>query len=100
MELGVELRDDAGTADPTVVVLAGKRVLARVRGGMMPAVPGMRLGAPWRAPAAAPAGLHFCVTALDRAGNRSERSCAPIRLSAPRPTAVEQVAAIPQLRLG
>jgi hypothetical protein len=82
MELAVELRDDGGTAQPTVTVLAGRRVLARVKGGMLPAVPGMRIGAPWRAPRVAVRGLHFCVTARDRAGNESRPSCAPIRLTA------------------
>jgi hypothetical protein len=79
--------DDSGTARVVVTVRAPGVVLRRLySGGFIPAAAAFPLTAAWQAPGAARKGLHFCVEAVDRAGNRAARSCAPIRLSVDGPS--------------
>jgi hypothetical protein len=79
--------DDSGTARILLTVRAPGVVLRRMQPPTyLPAAAEFPLTATWRAPATARRGLHFCVQAVDRAGNRSRRSCAPIRLSVDGPS--------------
>jgi secreted trypsin-like serine protease len=79
--------DDSGTARVAVTVRAPGVVLRRMySGGFVPAAAAFPLTADWQAPGAARKGLHFCVEAVDRAGNRAARSCAPIRLAVDGPS--------------
>jgi subtilisin family serine protease len=71
--------DDSGSAAVHVVVFAGSTVVAHQSTGQRPAASG---SVKWPAPHARDGrGYHFCVTATDRAGNKSAPSCAQIALS-------------------
>jgi hypothetical protein len=81
--LRYRVRDASGRSRARADVYRGPRRLATVRGATTAAGPGAPLTSlPWRVPhSQAPGALRFCVTAQDGSGNRSRRSCAPLRIT-------------------
>ena len=67
----------------TIVVSAGRRVIARIRTDAGPARPDLEYTVGWRVPAGlAPSpGLRFCVTSRVVGGPAGSASCAPLRLT-------------------
>lgn len=74
--------DDSGETKDSVTIYVDSKPYGSATGSWGPAKEGRTYSWSWTPPASwrGRAGLSFCVTAVDRAGNRSNRSCAPIRL--------------------
>jgi hypothetical protein len=75
--------DDSGRIAFTIRILAAARpALAVIRIPLGPVDPAKLRSVAWQVPAKLPARrLRFCVNAVDRAGNRSVRSCAPLTVA-------------------
>ena len=81
--LRYRVRDDSRRSREWADVYRGKKRLATVRGPLDEADPGVLFYfLRWRVPRSlVPGTLRFCVTAQDPTGNRSRRSCAPLRIT-------------------
>jgi hypothetical protein len=69
----------AETAD-TLRVYRGKKVLKTIRVPFDDTNPFLPYVATWRVPKKIRGKLRFCVTSVDRAGNKSNVSCAPLTI--------------------
>jgi hypothetical protein len=69
----------AETAD-TVRVYRGKKVLKTIRVPFDDTSPFLGYAATWRVPKKVRGNLRFCVSSVDRAGNKSNVSCAPLTI--------------------
>ena len=80
-KLRFKIYDDHGIAKAITTVKRGTTIVGRASTGYGPVVSGSVYYVGWRVPAKAAKGTYtFCVTAVDRAGNKSARSCAPVAL--------------------
>jgi hypothetical protein len=80
-KLRFKIYDDHGIAKAITTVKRGTTVIGRASTGYGPVVSGSVYYVGWRVPTKAAKGKYtFCVTAVDRAGNKSARSCAPVAL--------------------
>jgi subtilisin family serine protease len=80
VSLRIRVADDKGEARAGVTVYRGAKAIATLALPFAAAAGrGVERSAPWRATSARGT-YRFCAVATDRAGNASERSCAPIRL--------------------
>jgi hypothetical protein len=80
-KLRFKIYDDQGVAKAITVVKRGSTVVGTARTGYGPVASGSIYYVGWRVPAKAAKGRYsFCVTAVDRVGNKSARSCAPVTL--------------------
>jgi hypothetical protein len=78
-KLRFKVYDDHGVAKALATVRHGKKVVARVSTGFGPVAYGEVYYVGWNVPRTAAKGSYvFCVTALDKASNRSAQSCAPL----------------------
>ena len=81
-KLRYEVIDDSAWTREHVTVYRGARRLATIRSRFGPAEPGMVYFVTWRVPRRLSAGaLTFCVRSSDKSGKKSDRSCAPLRVS-------------------
>jgi subtilisin family serine protease len=72
--------DDGGQVRVREQVLRGLRVIATVQSRFAPARTPTSFALSWNAPPKAAGALQHCVTAIDKAGNSSPRSCAALVL--------------------
>jgi hypothetical protein len=80
-KLRFKIYDDHGIAKVITTVKRGTTIVGRASTGYGPVVFGSVYYVGWHVPAKAAKGTYtFCVTAVDRAGNKSARSCAPVAL--------------------
>ena len=74
--------DAQGEVAAQIVVKRETRTLAHLQGGFFRIHAGKNYSFAWKAPARKiPGAFTFCLTLADRTGNRSAKTCAPIRLS-------------------
>ena len=74
--------DAQGEVAAQIVVKRGTRTLAHLQGQFFGIHAGKSYSFGWKAPTRKVSGaITFCLTLADRAGNRSAKTCAPIRLS-------------------
>ena len=74
--------DAQGEVAAQIAVKRGTRVLAHLQGEFFRIRAGKSYSFAWKAPTRkVPGSITFCLTLADRAGNRSAKTCAPIRLS-------------------
>ena len=74
--------DAKGEVAAQIVVKRGTRALAHQQGNFFRINAGKSYSFAWKAPTRkVPGAFTFCLTLADRAGNRSAKTCAPIRLS-------------------
>jgi hypothetical protein len=80
-KLRFKIYDDHGIAKAITTVKRGTTIVGRASTGYGPVAFGSVYYVGWRVPKRAAKGTYtFCVTAVDRAGNKSARSCAPVAL--------------------
>jgi hypothetical protein len=80
-KLRFKIYDDHGIAKAITTVKRGTTNVGKASTGFGPVVFGSVYYVGWRVPAKAAKGMYtFCVTAVDRAGNKSARACAPVAL--------------------
>ena len=80
-KLRFKIYDDHGIAKAITTVKRGTTVIGKATTGYGPVVSGSVYYVGWRVPRKAAKGKYtFCVTAIDRAGNKSAQSCAPVAL--------------------
>jgi hypothetical protein len=80
-KLRFKIYDDQGVAKATTTIKRGTKVVGTAGTGYGPVAYGSVYYVGWHVPAKAPKGTYwFCVTAVDRAGNKSAQSCAPLSL--------------------
>ena len=80
-KLRFKIYDDGGSAKARVTVRRNGRTIGAANTGFGPVAFGGTYYVGWHVPANAAQGRYsFCVTALDRAGNKSASSCAPLAL--------------------
>jgi len=78
-KLRFKIYDDQGTARALTTIKRGKAIVATPSTGFGPVAYGSVYYVGWHVPAKAAKGSYwFCVTAVDRAGNKSAPSCAPL----------------------
>lgn len=80
VELVYAVSDNSNRSREVVTVFKGTRVAATLRSPLEVAHSGTLDFVNWRAPAYPSSAYRFCVVATDPAGNKSPRSCAPIRV--------------------
>lgn len=77
--LRYRIHDDSGVAKALATVRRGRVVVATMSTGFGPVASEGVYYSGWHVPAKAKKGTYsFCLTAVDRAGNKSARSCAPL----------------------
>ena len=80
-KLRFKIYDDQGVAKALTIVKRGSTVVGSAQTGYGPVASGSVYYVGWHVPANAAKGNYwFCVTAVDRAGNKSAQSCAPLAL--------------------
>jgi hypothetical protein len=80
-KLRFKIYDDKGVAKALATVKHGSTVIGRTSTGYGPVASGSIYFVGWHVPKKAAKGHYsFCVTAVDRAGNKSAQSCAPLAL--------------------
>ena len=80
-KLRFKIYDDHGIAKAITTVKRGTTIVGKASTGYGPVAFGSVYYVGWRVPKRAAKGTYtFCVTAVDRAGNKSARSCAPVAL--------------------
>jgi hypothetical protein len=80
-KLRFKIYDDHGVAKAIATIKRGGAVVAKASTGFGPVAAGSVYYVGWHVPATAAKGNYsFCVTAIDRAGNKSAQSCAPVAL--------------------
>jgi uncharacterized repeat protein (TIGR01451 family) len=80
-KLRFTIADNKGVAKALTTVKHGTTVVGTASTGFGPVVSGSVYYVGWRVPAKVAKGSYsFCVTAVDRAGNKSAQSCAPLAL--------------------
>jgi hypothetical protein len=80
-KLRFKIYDDKGTAKAMTTVKRGTKVIGKANTGYGPVAYGSVYYVGWHVPAKAAKGKYtFCVVAVDRAGNKSAPSCAPVAL--------------------
>ncbi len=80
-KLRFKIYDDQGVAKAVTSVKRGSTVVGTANTGYGPVASGSTYYVGWHVPAHAAKGNYwFCVTAVDRAGNKSAQSCAPLAL--------------------
>ena len=72
--------DGRGETSDTIRVLRGNRQLRRIVTRLEDTNPFFRYSVGWRVPKKVRGKLRFCVSSVDRAGNRSNVSCAPLTI--------------------
>lgn len=80
-KLRFRIYDDYGVAKALTTVRRNGRVVGTASTGFGPVAYGSAYYVGWNVPASLPRGTYrFCVVAVDRAGNHSRSSCAPLTL--------------------
>lgn len=80
-KLRFKIYDDQGVAKALTIVKRGSTVVGTASTGYGPVASGSTYYVGWHVPANAAKGNYwFCVVAVDRAGNKSAQSCAPLAL--------------------
>jgi hypothetical protein len=80
-KLRFKIYDDQGVAKAITTIKRGATVVGTASTGYGPVVYGSVYFLGWHVPAKAATGSYsFCVVAVDRAGNKSAQSCAPLAL--------------------
>jgi hypothetical protein len=80
-QLRFKIYDDRGVAKALIKVKRNGRVVGTPSTGFGPVESGSTYFLNWKVPPKAAKGTYsFCVTAVDRAGNGSAQSCAPLAL--------------------
>jgi len=72
--------DGRGETSDSIVVYKGKRVLKRINYILEDTSPLLPYVARWKVPKKTKGKLRFCVTSVDRAGNKSNTSCAQLTI--------------------
>jgi hypothetical protein len=72
--------DGRGETADTIVVYRGRKVLKRINFPLADTIPFLSYVAPWKVPKKTKGKLRFCVTSTDRAGNKSNTSCAALTI--------------------
>ena len=72
--------DGRGETADTIVVYRGKKVLKRINYAIEDTSPFLTYSARWSVPKKVRGKLRFCVTSTDRAGNKSQTSCAALTI--------------------
>jgi hypothetical protein len=72
--------DGRGETADTIRVLRGKRVLTRIDTDLADSNPFLYYWVNWRVPRRIRGKLRFCVSSVDREGNRGRPSCAPLTI--------------------
>ncbi len=72
--------DGRGETADTIVVSRGKKVLKRINFRLEDTNPFLPYFARWKVPKKVKGKLRFCVTSMDRAGNKSSASCAALTI--------------------
>ncbi len=72
--------DGRGETADTIVVYRGKKVLKRINYAIEDTSPFLTYSARWNVPKKIRGKLRFCVTSTDRAGNKSQTSCAALTI--------------------
>ena len=79
--LRFKIYDDQGVAKVTSTIKRGAKIVGTASTGYGPVAYGSVYFVGWKVPANAASGSYwFCVVAVDRAGNKSAQSCAPLSL--------------------
>ena len=73
--------DGRGETADTIVVYRGKKVLKRFSFLLEDTSPFLSYVARWKVPKKVKGKLRFCVTSMDRAGNKSNASCAALTIT-------------------
>jgi hypothetical protein len=81
MKLRYAVLDDSGRAKVLLQVVAAGRAVASLRVPLRLVKPTATYSVPWRVPTTLRGKPQLCVTATDAAGNRSQKSCALLRLA-------------------
>jgi hypothetical protein len=79
-ELVFSASDGRGETAETFVIYRGKKVLKTIRLPLADTNPFFSYSVTWRVPKKVRGKLRFCVSSLDRAGNKSNVSCAPLTI--------------------
>jgi hypothetical protein len=72
--------DGRGETSDTIRILRGKRQLRRIVTPLEDTNPFFRYSVGWRVPRTMRGKLRFCVSSIDRAGNKSNVSCAQLTI--------------------
>jgi hypothetical protein len=72
--------DGRGETADTIVVYRGRKVLKRINFRLTDTNPFLAYVASWKVPKKTKGKLRFCVTSTDRAGNKSNTSCAALTI--------------------
>lgn len=78
--LGYIAADGRGETADTIVVYRGRKVLKRINYRLTDTSPFLQYVAGWKVPKKTKGKLRFCVTSTDRAGNKSNTSCAALTI--------------------
>jgi hypothetical protein len=73
--------DGRGETSDTIVVYRGKKALSRITFRLQDTSPFLSYFARWKVPKGFRGKLRFCVASTDRAGNKSNTSCASLTIS-------------------
>ena len=73
--------DGRGETSDTIRVYRGSRLLKRIVTRLEDTNPFFSYAVPWRVPRTVRGKLRFCVSSVDRAGNRGKQSCAALTIS-------------------
>jgi hypothetical protein len=79
-QLGYYAFDGRGETADTIVIYRGKKVLKRINYRLEDTNPFLEYVARWNVPKKAKGKLRFCVSSTDRAGNKSNTSCAALTI--------------------
>ena len=79
-ELVFSASDGRGETAETFVIYKGKKVLKTIRLPLADTNPFFSYSVTWRVPKKVRGKLRFCVSSVDRAGNKSNNSCAPLTI--------------------
>jgi hypothetical protein len=79
-QLGYLAMDGRGETADSIVVYKGKKVLKRINFQLEDTSPFLPYVAGWKVPKKTKGKLRFCVTSRDRAGNKSNTSCAALTI--------------------
>jgi hypothetical protein len=81
-ELRYRVFDDSGMSRELLTILAGKVTIARIAVPLATVRYGRIYSAHWLVPGSLKPGAHvYCAVAIDRAGNRSKRSCSSVTIT-------------------
>ena len=82
VKLRSRVSDDSGQVRVLEEIRLGAKIVARIKGaGFVSAAQPKTLALAWKAPASLSGAYRHCVRAVDRAGNASAPSCAPLALT-------------------